>query len=368
MTKLPDDAKQLEFAGHFAERFPTLAGKKEPSKRQVEVVARRVDGQQGLAPITMGYAPRDFVIYGMPHKPVTGGTYRRSSGQLVYKIIGDESVGVPYGQDRIIGIFLATAFQMLGRPANNILRFKVPADILRLVHLPRDVDWDSWNPGGTMMAQLRQSLARTMEATYVVTTTAVDGGTGDAGEAKARYALMKRYSLWFSNKQHMNQHTLWPNIIELDSEFADDLRKHPVPINLDMVRELRTKTAALDLALWQAWRSYGCRKETRINVFGPSGLLEQLGSKPKQANFKMRQQLKEWQREVKKAWPECPNELVAGDEFVLRPASKKVPMAVDERLKGRLARWADGEVTKESPFNTTPGADDRTRHADNSAD
>ena len=112
MTKLPDDAKQLEFAGHFAERFPTLAGKKEPSPRlarRVEQAAQVLDAKQGLAPSSKVFVPRDFVLFGLPHKRVPGGAYVRQSGNTTFKILGDPALGVPFGQDRLIGIFLATA-------------------------------------------------------------------------------------------------------------------------------------------------------------------------------------------------------------------------------------------------------------------
>jgi hypothetical protein len=348
-----DDLKHVTF-DELGTKFPGLFGNKgQPelakTARKVELVAGAVDGQQGLVPITKAFAPRDFIIFGLPHKPVKGGLYERRSGNTTYQLIGDPRLGLPFGQDRLIGIFLATAFQMLGRPKNNILCFKTPADILRLFHLSRNEEWESWHPGGSALRQLRASLARTIAATYLVHRTEVDPDLG-VGQGTARYSLMSEYWLWFSEKDHPNQYSLWTSYIELDKKFAEDLRRHPVPINLDMVRALRTSTGALDLGLWQAWRSHGLakagRREARIEVFGRGGLLEQFGSVVK-SERKMRQQLKEWHGLVKKAWPTCPNELTAdGNTFCVRPAVA-VPMEMDKRLKGRIGCWEDST----SPFD-----------------
>ena len=165
--------------------------------RRVKLLAGAVDAQQGLAPITKAFAPRDFVLFGLPHRRVEGAVYERQSGHTTFTILGDPRVGLPFGQDRLVGIFLATAFQMLGRPENNILSFKTPADILRLFRLARDQKWESWAPGGKELRQLRQSCARTIAATFLATQKLWSPELG-SGEGKIRYQLMRRYRLWFS--------------------------------------------------------------------------------------------------------------------------------------------------------------------------
>jgi hypothetical protein len=172
---------------------------------------------------------------------------------------------------------------------------------------------------------------------------------------------MSNYRLWFSTKVHPNQYSLWTSYIKLDSDFADDLRRHPIPINLDMVRALRSKTGAMDLGLWEAWRSHALTKsrqgEVLIEVFGQGGLLEQLGSGIGEEK-KARQMLRRWHGLVKTAWTDCPNELTLDGNVLIIRAAEAQPMQMDERLRLRIGRWDD---PSRSPFDRTwkklPGVD-----------
>jgi hypothetical protein len=57
----------------------------------------------------LGFTPRDFVIFGLPYKNPKTSLFVRRNGALTFTITGGTH-GVPYAQDRLLVIWLATVF------------------------------------------------------------------------------------------------------------------------------------------------------------------------------------------------------------------------------------------------------------------
>ncbi|MCG8418490.1 MAG: hypothetical protein MJE77_11160 [Proteobacteria bacterium] len=260
---------------------------------------------------TLAYSPRDFVLCSLPYKRVKGLEYERRNGRFHLEVIGHPRHGVPFGQDRLLPIWLATAFQVMKCPSDNTIFFRCARDILRAFKI---------TPDGRQHARLRDRIERVFAATYIV---------HDLQDSKLtrgkRYQLMRELELSFQRRAAVNQYCLWENRIELDPQFASDIRQSPVPIDLDTVVALKDSPGALDLYIWQAYRSWVLHKKKLVRpipipVFGALGLLAQLGSQI-QSPRKARQQLSRAQRLIKAAWPECPNFFDAKqDRFFVRPA------------------------------------------------
>lgn len=259
----------------------------------------------------IGFAVRDFVLCGLPYKRSEKTVHERRNGSFTLRVVADPTYGLPFGQDRLIPLWLATAFQAAGKPENNIIRFRCGSDILRAFQIP---------VSGIERARLMERFRRTFGATYF----GKDERDNHIRTFLESYRLIRRLRLNFGEgnekKKSKKQHLLWDNAIELDPLFADDLRRESVPVDMDAVRALKETPAALDLYMWQAWRSYRLmrRKHTpvEIPVFGEEGLLAQLGSEVEEP-YKARQLLRRWQELVKFVWPGCPNELNE-DASVLR--------------------------------------------------
>lgn len=269
----------------------------------IEGIARAVEARRESEQ-DLGFAVRDFVMCGLPYKRQKGTSYVRRNGKVTLEVTGSGRYGLPFGQDRLIPIWLATAFKVMGQPDDNTIRFRCASDIWRAFIDRRRHD-DGSHAGGFELRRLRDGIARVFGSTYLVE----DHGQGQNLRADS-YRLIRRVDLWFHRQQHLNQYTLWQNTVELDSVFADDLRRASVPIDLDGVRALKAIPAALDLYVWQAWRSYRLTirgQDAEVPVFGEAGLLAQLGTTTENPR-KAKQLLRRWQQRVRAAWPECPNE------------------------------------------------------------
>src|SRR5215469_13304291 len=93
---------------------------------------QRETGKQGLA-----YNARPFVLCGIPlRRPASDQlTYLRHNGKFSLEITGHPRFGLPYGQDRLIPIWIATlALQQKSR----VGRFEAAAQILDFFHLGKD--------------------------------------------------------------------------------------------------------------------------------------------------------------------------------------------------------------------------------------
>jgi hypothetical protein len=96
--------------------------------RQVEgielVRTKREQGRQNLC-----FSSRPFVLCGLPvRRPLPEELmYERRNGQFVLQVTGHPKFGVPFGQDRIVPIFLAT---LAVRQKSQTIRFKTASEML----------------------------------------------------------------------------------------------------------------------------------------------------------------------------------------------------------------------------------------------
>lgn len=257
---------------------------------------------------TLGYAVRDFVMCALPLRRSRASTYRRTNGDYTLDIhTSSPAHGLPHGQDRLLTIWLATAFFAAGRPADGVIRFRCASDILRAFGLDTS--------GGNKLARLRDRILRVYHATFHLSfpqTVVLSDGT-HRRIIKRRYQLISKLALNLvdEHRRHANQHNLWADQIDLDMRFAADLRAGGrVPIDLETVRALKESPGVLDLYTWQAWRSFRMERDREvpqaIPVFGEGGLVGHLGCDVA-APRKMKQTLRHWQDQIRRVWQGCPN-------------------------------------------------------------
>jgi hypothetical protein len=315
-------------------------------------VASAVDAQQGVAPELKAFMPRDFVLFGLPHNKPSGTEYVRRNGNVEFALVtrekvGNAMVGLPHGQDRLLPIFIATAFSAVGLPENNLFLFRAMRDLIDLFELPYC---------GDSFDRLQLSLLRWHATTFYcyrglptssdrksLFTSAIEGDG---------YRLLKRCRFWFQRGTHPNQYSLYPNVVELDPYFASDLRKHPIPVSLQVVRALKKSSGALSLALWLSYRSHTLAKANRrdatIPVFGNGGFLDQVGCEIEEPR-KARQTLRRWLVAVQACWPKCPVALTKTDELLVR-AELGRPMVLPHQMRRSIKPWTGPG----SPFDLPP--------------
>ncbi len=334
---MPDDRDDEEIVALLLEQKerPRGSSKARSAKKVEQLIEATVAEKDGRP--DLGFGHRDIFLFGLPFRPVEERAQTRSNGHFVFKVRGDPELGVPYGEDRLVLIWLVTAFQQLGCPKDNRIPVRHTGDILRAFDIPVD---------GHEMELLEQRIDRLFEAHFTVWERYWEVGHGQFRTRKIRYQLLSAYDLSFSHQEardpHLpskparnrratlkkpqkprNQHTTGLDFFLLDDRFADYIRAHSVPLDLNMVRVLKDKPPVLDLYLFESYRSYRLLKEGKselfLPVFGPNGLVCQLGTQVTE-KWKQKQLIRRWQEELSRYWLACPNELTEdGETLVMRP-------------------------------------------------
>jgi len=106
---LPKRVRALQHVGSI---LPQSHGGLSVSKQMIRktaaielVLEKRDSGNQ-----TLGFASRPFVLCGLPIKRPRNGVllHERRNGQFLLQVTGHPTYGLPWGQDRLVPIFLAT--------------------------------------------------------------------------------------------------------------------------------------------------------------------------------------------------------------------------------------------------------------------
>lgn len=282
----------------------------------------------------LGFTPRDFVLCGLPYKRYPGNEYERRNGNIVFRVVAEPKYGLPFGQDRLIPIWLATAFVAAGKPEDNIIWFRCMADMMRTFGL---------GDGGLNIRLFKERIRRVFGATYFV----YDSRLDDRIQIGERYHLVDKFQIEADPKANPKQCTLWQSFFQLSQKFADDIRNVVVPIDLNSVKALKARPIALDLYIWQAWRSYRLTKskckEVAVPMFGEEGLAWQLGTQAGRER-KIREQIKNAQKLIKMFWRDCPN-FVHDDKFIVRSG-----FAVNPKSKLHLPGVSDAPTRYPNPL------------------
>lgn len=308
--KIPD----MEHIGAIAEReFKEFRITKRQLKKveAIEMVRRaRDEGKQSL-----GYSSRPFILCGLPIRRRKDFEYTRRNGQFFLNIVGHPRFGLPYGQDRLIPIWVSTLAVL---QKNRTIHFDSAAEILRTFDLPLD----------------GKSYKRMVDGFQRIFASTIFFGTDEQLEAATvidwgRFHFFDRLQLWFA--KDVKQPTLpseFRNTVVLSESFWEEIKRHPIPIDMAAVRALASSPGCLDFFLWLTWRSWLAKRPSQIPLFGETGLNQQLGTGQYSRLRLLRRQLNRWLKVIKTLWPECPARLSADGQYLL---VKPAPGAIHSR-------------------------------------
>jgi hypothetical protein len=272
--------------------------------RQVETI-RMVREKREENVQNLGFSSRPFVLCGLPVKRPPKGCllHERRNGRFVLQVTGHPSYGLPYGQDRLVPIFLST---MAVRQKSSRITFESAAEML---------DTFGMQQGGSQYRRLVDSFQRIFGATIFLGT--------DVQRARApvvhraRFNFMAEARIWYSPDPE--QKTLpgeCNNLIVLSDEFYREVTEHPIPTDIEAAKALAGSPAALDLFTWLSYRCFTARGRERVPLFGQFGLVSQLGSVEYARPRKFREKLEGWLKLVRAMWPGCPAVIDTGGTWL----------------------------------------------------
>lgn len=255
--------------------------------RQIEnielVRLRRDQGQRSLA-----FTSRPFVLCGLPVRrpPACQLLYERRNGNFVLQITGHPEFGLPFGQDRLVPIFLAT---LAVRQKSQTIRFRSAADMLDTFGMAK---------GGKEYRRLTAAFERIFGATMFFGS---DVQTTKARVVhRARFNFLRKATLWYKRGNHDRlDDEPFENVITLSDEFYQEILAHPIPTDLDIVKILAPSPAVLDLFVWLSYRCFTAKGTESIPLFGEYGLAWQLGCVEYSRPRKFRSMIDKWLTNVR---------------------------------------------------------------------
>ncbi|MCU1325243.1 MAG: plasmid encoded RepA protein [Bryobacterales bacterium] len=275
------------------QHFSDLVASKQKLRRADAIACVRLRRQE--ANQNLGFASRPFVLCGLPVKRPRSGQllHERRNGHFLLQVTGHPSFGLPWGQDRLVPLFLAT---LAIRQQSRVIRFRSAAEML---------DTFGMQQGGTQYRRLVTAFQRIFGATIFF-------GTDTQREKamvvhRARFSFMSEARIWYS--RNSDQETLpceFQNEIVLSEEFFSEILAHPIPTDMEAAKALSCSPAALDLFTWLSYRCFVAKGRERVPLFGNAGLVSQLGSADYSRPRKFRERLDGWLDLVRALWPECP--------------------------------------------------------------
>ena len=206
---------------------------------------------------------------------------------------GHPDFGVPFGQDRIVPILLAT---LAVRQKSQTIRFKTAAEMLETFGMHK---------GGKEYRRLVAAFERIFGATMFFGTDTIM--TRRKVVQRSRFNFLREAQIWYDRQP--DQRVLgddFENVIVLSDEFYQEVMEHPIPTDLEAVKVLASAPAVLDLYMWLTYRCFVAREPDAIPIFGPYGLVSQIGSVEYSRERRFIAKLEGWLRIIHAMWPECP--------------------------------------------------------------
>jgi hypothetical protein len=282
---------------------PELAISKQRRTQVERIELVRLKRDEG--PQTLCFSSRPFVLCGLPIRSLPPGQllYERRNGKFVLQVAGHPDYGVPFGQDRIVPIFLAT---LAVQQKRQTIRFRTAAEMLHTFGLRK---------GGKEYRRLIAAFERVFSATIFFGT---DSSTPKAKVAhRARFNFFREAQIWYNHE--LDDHSFsegFENTIVLSDEFFHEVMAHPIPTDLEVVKLLASSPGISDLFVWLSYRCFTAKSKESIPIFGDFGLVQQIGTAEYTGPRRFRQRLNQWLRRIRLLWPDCSAE-ISSDDFYL---------------------------------------------------
>jgi hypothetical protein len=128
---------------------------------------------------------------------------------------------------------------------------------------------------------------------------------------RSRFNFLREAQIWYNRQP--DQRVLgedFENLILLSDEFYQEIIAHLIPTDLEAVKVLAAAPAVLDLFMWLSYRCFVAKGPETIPIFGPYGLISQIGSLEYSQERQFAAKLEQWLGTIRVMWPCCPAHIV----------------------------------------------------------
>jgi Plasmid encoded RepA protein len=263
----------------------------------------------------LGITHAGFAMTSLPHKRIEEAVWKRDGHRTTLLVESGRSrtgtlVGVPYGSiARLILLYLQTEAVRTNTPEVELGR-SMKSWMIRM----------SLTTGGKTYQLVTEQARRISSCRLTFFTDRENGIEGRHNGAFVQDAIT------FASITDDDQPSLWQDRVRLDPSFWRSLKEHPVPVREEAIRAIGTRSLAIDVYIWLAYRLHSLSKSTP----GWASVHAQFG-----AGFRLARQLKPtFIDALNMALAVYPEARVDADRqgLLLHPSAPAVPKAEARRL------------------------------------
>ena len=264
----------------------------------------------------LGITHAGFAMTSLPHKRIEDAVWKRDGHRTTLLVESGRNrngilVGVPYGSiARLILLYLQTEAVRTNTPEVELGR-SMKSWMIRM----------NLTTGGKTY-QLVTEQARRISSCRLTFFTDRENGT----ERRHNGAFVQD-AITFASVIDDDEPSLWQDRVRLDPSFWRSLKEHPVPVREEAIRAIGTRSLAIDVYIWLAYRLHSLSKSTPVSW---ASVHAQFG-----AGFRLARQLKPTFIEaLNMALAVYPEAHADADKqgLILHPSAPAVPKAEARRL------------------------------------
>ena len=203
----------------------------------------------------LGITHAGFALTSLPHKKIEESFWRREGHRTTLLVESGRDrrgtlIGVPYGSiARLILLYLQTEAVRTNSPEVELGR-SMKTWMGRM----------SLTTGGKTY-QLVAEQARRISACRLTFFTDHSYGA----EARHNGAFVQDAITLSGVVGDEDQPSLWQDRVRLDEHFWHSLKEHPVPVREEAIRAIGTRSLAIDVYIWLAYRLHSLSKPTNVS-------------------------------------------------------------------------------------------------------
>ena len=138
---------------------------------------------------------------------------------------------------------------------------------------------------------------------------------------------------WWNTAEGPDRPGLFDSTIRLGEEFFNEVIKHPVPLDMNILRALKRSPLGLDLYMWLVYRTFTLTAPITLTW---RQLFRQFGADPSKASNKksvsrFRDSVLREMKKINRAWPDLEYRTVTGG-LVIEPCPPRIPPSAQFRL------------------------------------
>ena len=202
----------------------------------------------------LGITHAGFAMTSLPHKRIEEALWRREGHRTTLLVESGrhrngDLMGVPYGSiARLILLYLQTEAVRTNSPEVELGR-----------SMKSWMERMSLTTGGKTY-QLVTEQARRISGCRLTFFTDRENGA----ESRHNGAFVQD-AISLSGVMDDDQPTLWQDRVRLDEGFWRSLRDHPVPVREEAIKAIGTRSLAIDIYIWLAYRLHALPKTTSVS-------------------------------------------------------------------------------------------------------